>query len=60
MPLFEYRCPKCKQKTEELRPMSRADEPPPKCEACETEMVKQVSAFTFALKGGGWAKDGYA
>lgn len=62
MPLYEYRCKVCGTKLEVLQKM--ADAPP----VCEDEtcthyhktMDKQISASNFELKGGGWAKDGYA
>lgn len=56
MPIYEYRCKKCKTEKEELQGY---DDPPPKCEKCEKEMQKVISQTSFQLKGGGWYKDGY-
>jgi len=56
MPIYEYRCKECKVKKEELQGF---DDPPPKCEKCEKEMVRLISQTSFQLKGGGWYKDGY-
>lgn len=60
MPLFEYRCPKCKHQLEKLVSGKDRDKLPrcPKCK--EPEMQKLVSRSSFALKGGGWADDGYS
>jgi len=63
MPIYEYKCPKCKHETEELQKIS---DPNPDCEECEKErkekvvMKRQISKTSFQLKGGGWAKDGYS
>lgn len=57
MPVYEYKCPKCEHKFEEL---VKHDAPPPACPECGNESTeKQVSISTFKLKGGGWAEDGY-
>jgi len=31
----------------------------PNCEKCEEKMRRKISQSSFALKGGGWYKDGY-
>ena len=55
--MYEYICTKCDKKIEELQ---RYDDPPPKCEKCKTEMQRCFpTSISFALKGGGWFKDGY-
>ena len=56
MPFYEYKCKECKTEKEEFQDY---DTPPPKCEKCEKEMVRQISKPSFILKGGGWYKDGY-
>ena len=56
MPIYEYKCKECKTEKEELQQLN---DPPPKCEKCKKEMVKQISRMDFQLKGGGWYKDGY-
>jgi len=52
--MYEYRCNKC-SKTKEV--LQRYDDPAPKC--CEAKMKRLISPTSFALKGGGWYKDGY-
>jgi len=60
MPLFEYRCPKCKHEFEKLV-SGRDREKLPDCPKCkESKMQKLVSRSSFSLKGGGWADDGYS
>ena len=54
MPLFLYKCGVCGEMKEKIM---KIDEPAPVC--CELEMVKEVAAVTFQLKGAGWFKDGY-
>lgn len=57
MPLYEYRCPECGHDFESQRKMS---EPNPDCPECgHKDVEKLVSASSFALRGGGWYKDGY-
>jgi putative FmdB family regulatory protein len=43
MPLYEYRCQKCGQIFEQMRPMSQAD-CPTKCPACRSEDVQRKVA----------------
>ena len=50
MPIYEYRCPKCDNKFDLLRPFSRADEAAT-CPKCNHEARKQVSAFASFSKG---------
>lgn len=58
MPLYEYACATCKNDFEKL---VRLSDPVPPCPECgSTEVKKKISASSFALKGGGWYKDGYA
>jgi putative FmdB family regulatory protein len=62
MPLYEYECPKC-GRFEAIQKMS--DKPlkaKPDCKekGCPRKAQKLISAAGFALKGGGWYKDGYA
>jgi len=58
MPTYDYRCDKCKKAFEYFQKIS---EPPlKKCPDCGGDVKRLVSAATFALKGGGWYKDGYA
>lgn len=60
MPIYVYRCDDCGAEEEVLQ---KADEPPPaKCEKCgkTNTMKRRIAPSNFALKGGGWADDGYA
>ena len=59
MPIYEYECKKCKRVFEKLVPL---DSPLPACKGCKTEkkVKKKVSKCAFALKGTGWAFDGYS
>ena len=59
MPIYEYECKKCANVFELLVPL---DSPLPDCIACETDgrVKKRVSKCSFALKGTGWAFDGYS
>ena len=57
MPIYEYRCSSCEEAFEKLVKV-RAEAPP--CPECGSDdVVKQVSASGFILKGGGWYKDHY-
>jgi putative FmdB family regulatory protein len=60
MPLFEYKCEKCEEKFERLLKHDERENPQrcPKCNAKHCK--KMISVTSFALKGGGWAQDGYA
>lgn len=58
MPIYVYRCPTCDTKTERRHKMS--DKPEYVCDECGTVLEKAVqSRVGFALKGGGWFKQGY-
>lgn len=57
MPLNEYQCTECGHLFEEIQKFS--DDPLEKCPECSGALVKNMSAPSFHLKGGGWAKDGY-
>jgi putative FmdB family regulatory protein len=57
MPFYTYRCEKCKKETEVLQGTS---DPDPECKKCKEKMKRKLSkGSSFALKGGGWFKDGY-
>ena len=50
MPIYEYVCPDCDLKFEELRPLSRADEAV-SCPRCHKEARRVMSAFACFSKG---------
>ncbi len=53
MPLYEYHCTNCGKHTELLQKMS--DVPAKTCPHCSKDnLVKQISAAGFQLKGNGW------
>tara|TARA_Y100000310_G_C20418975_1_gene685742 strand:+ start:314 stop:541 length:228 start_codon:yes stop_codon:yes gene_type:complete len=60
-PIYEYTCenPDCDRTDFEV--LQRiSDRPFLICDKCEEPTLKKkVSVTSFALKGGGWAKDGY-
>lgn len=58
MPIYEYHCKACGKNFETLQKIS---EPPlATCPACGKKVRRLISQTSFALKGGGWYKDGYA
>jgi len=57
VPVYEYRCPDCGELNEDLRKVAERDDPM-RC-PCGGEGVRQISATSFQLKGGGWYADGY-
>ena len=57
MPIYEYRCKKCGKQFEVIQRLS--DKPLKECK-CKGELRKLISRTSFALKGKGWYKDGYA
>jgi putative FmdB family regulatory protein len=57
MPIYEYECPSCTARFEEMVKMGA---PAPACPTCGgVEVRKLVSAAAFMLKGSGWYKDHY-
>ena len=66
MPIYEWICPRCKHEEETFQ---QINDPAPACVKCaysfkdknilET-MKRKISKSSFALKGGGWFKDGYS
>lgn len=70
MPLYDFRCDRCDHKVEVL--LSREDARPaseggvdgllecPLCGEALHRLAVPSAAAHFALKGGGWAADGYA
>lgn len=56
MAIYEYDCPKCGT-FEVTQKMS--DPTLTHHEACGEPVQRRISLTSFALKGGGWASDGY-
>lgn len=53
MPIYEYQCEACGDRTEVLQKIS--DAPKLECLACgESALKKKISAVAFRLKGSGW------
>lgn len=58
MPIYEYACPTCGHRFEEMQKIS--DPPITVCPTCGAgEVKKLVSATSFVLKGSGWYRDHY-
>lgn len=57
MPIYEYKCPKCKTIIEKLKLSN--DINTEFCPNCNTVMKKQISLSSFILKGTGWYKTDY-
>jgi putative FmdB family regulatory protein len=58
MPLYEYKCSKCKTKFEVIQ---RVVEPPlKKCIQCGGSVTKTISAPAIQFKGSGWYITDYA
>jgi putative FmdB family regulatory protein len=58
MPLYEYQCTACKERTEILQRMS--DPPYERCPKCGGEMKKLLSSPAIQFKGSGFYKTDYA
>ena len=58
MPLYEYQCQACKERTEILQRIS--DPPYTHCPKCGGEMKKLVSSPAIQFKGSGFYKTDYA
>ncbi|HIH2762506.1 MAG TPA: FmdB family zinc ribbon protein [Candidatus Azoamicus sp. MARI] len=52
MPIYEYICVKCNYKVEKLHKIDESYFE--KCQKCDLELKKKVSASYFKLKGNGW------
>ena len=59
MPIYTYRCQKCKAEIEEIQKLGEG--PPPECPECKTkgQLKRTMGVSNFQLVGSGWAKDGY-
>jgi len=58
MPLYEYQCNVCGERTELIQKLS--DPPSSHCPKCGGEMKKLISAPAIQFKGSGWYKTDYA
>lgn len=58
MPIYEFQCPECGERTEVIQKIS--DAPAAECPKCGAGMKKLISAPSFQLKGSGWYKTDYA
>jgi putative FmdB family regulatory protein len=58
MPLYEYKCKKCRETTEVLQ--RAKDKPPEKCPKCGGPVAKLISSPAIQFKGKGWYVTDYA
>jgi putative FmdB family regulatory protein len=58
LPLYEYACTQCGQRTEKIRRFS--DPPLTKCEKCGGKLKQLVSRSAIRFKGSGWYVTDYA
>src|SRR6266567_4001947 len=57
MPLYEYECTQCHQRTEKIQKFS--DPEITICPHCGGHLERVLSAPAVSFKGGGWYADGY-
>ena len=57
MPLYEYRCPECGSRFEEIRSLRQSDEEA-ECPACGASAARQLSSFATATPGRSAASGG--
>ena len=62
MPIYEFVCEKCEDKTpmQYLMKMSESDVEIVSCWVCQSDAHKVVSRSSFECKGGGWFSSGYS
>jgi putative FmdB family regulatory protein len=58
MPIYEYQCTKCNDRTEVIQKFT--DPPYPECDKCGGELKKLMSAPAIQFKGSGFYKTDYA
>lgn len=58
MPIYEYQCQQCEERTEVMQRIS--DDPLTRCESCGGDLKKLISAPAFQFKGSGWYVTDYA
>jgi len=52
MPIYEYKCTKCKKQFEVVQKIT--DAPLTECSSCGGELKKLITNTSFVLKGSGW------
>jgi putative FmdB family regulatory protein len=57
MPLYEYECTECHERTEKIQKFS--DPEITVCPHCSGHLERVLSAPAVTFKGGGWYADGY-
>ncbi len=57
MPLYEYECTQCHERTEKIQKFS--DPEITTCPHCSGHLERVLSAPAVTFKGGGWYADGY-
>src|SRR3954466_11938717 len=57
MPLYEYECTQCHERTEKIQKFS--DPEITVCPHCSGQLERVLSAPAVSFKGGGWYADGY-
>ncbi len=57
MPIYEYRCDRCKKVFEVLQKIN--EEPLTTCIDCGSKVEKIVSTSSFQFKGSGWYETDY-
>jgi putative FmdB family regulatory protein len=58
MPIYEFECRKCKDRSEVLQKLN--DKPPVKCRKCGGRLERLTSAPAIQFKGTGWYVTDYA
>jgi putative FmdB family regulatory protein len=58
LPLYEYKCKKCRRRVEKIRKFS--DPPLTTCESCGGELEQLLSSPAIRFKGSGWYINDYA
>ena len=58
MPIYEYECQKCNNRSEVFQKVS--DKPPTKCQKCGGKLERVISAPAIQFKGSGWYVTDYA
>jgi putative FmdB family regulatory protein len=58
MPIYEYRCEKCKRHHEIMQKIT--EKPLSTCPSCGGAITKLISNTSFVLKGSGWYMTDYA